>query len=205
MNDVMRRVQYVLTRHSVEKTDEVIIPLYFFVGAGCCPVIMEPFPQLWHAWAVGIQSFGNKSQYDGCHLQQFAAQGLGIRGDRSSLSELFLSLQEDCALWQRCGGGKSSRSTVWRGWLGFDPASVSAKNSGVPSRLLNTERSSHVAQGPRRKTEDSMVGMMVFTVQDQVCMQCRLGPSVASPSSIRECAPAFLHAVAIVLHKTLEI
>ena len=148
-NNGVRRSQDVLAGHCVEKTHEVVIPFDIVFFTGSCPVSVEGFPQLWHAlhtWAVGVQCLGNHGQSNGCKLQQFAAQGLCIRRTaflrfRKTVprgSEADLPRLQEYRL-ERCAGISSSI--------------FGRQSSGEPSRLLNTEGSSHVLQRPRRKNQ----------------------------------------------------
>ena len=103
-NKGVYRSQDVLAGHCIEKTHEVVIPFDLVFFTGSCPVSVEGFPQLWHAlhtWTVGVQCLGNHGQSNGCHLQQFAAQGLCIRDYCPSFGELLFAFQKNCASWQR--------------------------------------------------------------------------------------------------------
>ena len=95
-SDVNHSLQYVLPRHSIEKqTDEIIIPFVFSLVIGLRPVAVQGLPKLRHALharTIRVQSLCNQSQHSRCHLQQVAAERVGVRCYRAPFSKLLLSL-----------------------------------------------------------------------------------------------------------------
>ena len=152
-NKGVYRSQDVLAGHCVEKTHEVVIPFDIVFFTGSCPVSVEGFPQLWHAlhtWIVGVQCLGNHGQSNGCHLQQFAAQGLCVRDYSPSFGELLFALQKTVPRGSEADLQKLQEYRLER-CAGISSSIFCRHSSGEPSRLLNTEGSSHVLQSPRRK------------------------------------------------------
>ena len=149
------RSQDVLAGHCIEKTHEVVIPFDIVFFTGSCPVSVEGFPQLWHAlhtWTVGVQCLGNHGQSNGCHLQQFAVLHKDCAYDIivRPLANCFLRFRKTVP---RGSGADLQKLQEYRleRCAGISSSIFCRHSPGEPSRLLNTEGSSHVLQSPRRK------------------------------------------------------
>ena len=122
---------------------------------GSCPVSAEGFPQLWHAlhtWTVGVQCLGNHGQSNGCHLQQFAVLHKDCAYDIivRPLANCFLRFRKTVPRGSEADLQKLQEDRLER-CAGISSSIFCRHSSGEPSRLLNTEGSSHVLQSPRRK------------------------------------------------------